>query len=76
LYVPSGLRPVEPAVPAIHPTSKLVGILAKGIKNLWHKDCYFISKIMYYFLVCVNLNLVDQKLNSMRDVDNLYPSNI
>jgi hypothetical protein len=24
---------VEPPVPAIHPTSKLVGILAKGIKK-------------------------------------------
>jgi hypothetical protein len=33
LYLPSGLRPVGPAVPAIHPTSKLVGILAKGIKK-------------------------------------------
>jgi hypothetical protein len=33
LNIPSGLRPAEPAVPAIHPTSKLVGIPAKGIKD-------------------------------------------
>jgi hypothetical protein len=34
LNIPSGLRPAEPTVPAIHPTTKLVGILAKGIKPI------------------------------------------
>ncbi len=30
--ISSGLRPTEPSVPAIHPTSKLMGILAYEIK--------------------------------------------
>jgi hypothetical protein len=42
LNIPCGLHPPEPAVPAIHPASKLAGILAKG-KNRNKKTELFID---------------------------------
>jgi hypothetical protein len=47
LNIPCGLRPPEPAVPAIHPASKLAGILAKGLKIRF-------LLVIYDHISCVN----------------------